>query len=227
MAGSAGRSKLLGARTGILLVAFASVFAVSAAPALADPGNGNGSPNPPGQANGAASGHATDGTAGTSGSPTMPQPLSPADGSGDGANTASGPYTSTRDGSPALNGNGDGLAVGKPCAGCVGKADNKDPRGQLPNGTDANAGYECDGNSGIGRTNPAHTGCDAPATPDAVVVDAVPVRHVSLSSDSAPSLPDRLPFTGSDTLVLVLAGLASLVVGGALLLLKRLRFRSA
>src|SRR4029077_1202665 len=72
-----------------------------------------------------------------------------------------GPYCSTRDGSPSLNGNGGGKATGKPCAGCVGKADNKNPKGQMPNGSDHNAGYECDRNHGIGRSNPAHTGCVA------------------------------------------------------------------
>lgn len=70
-----------------------------------------------------------------------------------------GAYHSTCDGSPSLNGNGGGQATGKPCAGCVGAADNKNPPGQAPDGSDANNGYECDGNSGIGKTNPAHTGC--------------------------------------------------------------------
>src|SRR5436190_1332309 len=63
------------------------------------------------------------------------------------------------------NGNGGGKATGKPCAGCVGKADNKNPKGQMPNGSDANAGYECDRNHGIGRTNPAHTGCTSTPPP--------------------------------------------------------------
>jgi hypothetical protein len=89
---------------------------------------------------------------------TSPQPPSNADFSGNGANTH-GPYDSTRSGAPALNGNGGGVAVGKPCAACVGKADNKNPAGQLPGGSDPNAGYECDRNHGIARTNPAHTGC--------------------------------------------------------------------
>ncbi|HEY3238885.1 MAG TPA: hypothetical protein VGL92_04920 [Acidimicrobiia bacterium] len=77
-----------------------------------------------------------------------------------GANT-DGAYTSdpTAPEAPSLNGNGDGNAYGKPCAGCVGKADDKNPPGQFPDGSDANAGYECDTNSGIGQTNPAHTGC--------------------------------------------------------------------
>jgi hypothetical protein len=68
-------------------------------------------------------------------------------------------YASTCDGRPSGNGNGNGMSTGKPCAGCVGNADNKNPPGQFPDGTDHNAGYECDRNHGIGRTNPAHTGC--------------------------------------------------------------------
>jgi hypothetical protein len=34
----------------------------------------------------------------------------------------------------------------------------------MPNGSDHNAGYECDRNHGIGRTNPAHTGCTTTTT---------------------------------------------------------------
>ena len=113
----------------------------------------------------AAADHSS-GTAGTSGDPTEPQPVSNADQNSGGANGGcpGGPYCSTRDGSASGNGNGNGAAVGKPCAGCVGKADNKNPPGQYPDGSDANAGYECDRNHGIGRTNPAHTGCTAPTT---------------------------------------------------------------
>jgi hypothetical protein len=47
----------------------------------------------------------------------------------------------------------------------VGNADDKFPPGQAPNGTDDNNGYECDGNKGIGKTNPAHTGCKLPLPP--------------------------------------------------------------
>jgi hypothetical protein len=105
------------------------------------------------------------GNAGTSGDPNEPQPGSNADFTGNGAND-DGPYDSTRDGSPSGNGNGGGSATGKPCAGCVGKADNKNPPGQMPGGSDPNNGYECDGNSGIGKTNPAHTGCtESPPPP--------------------------------------------------------------
>ena len=75
------------------------------------------------------------------------------------ANGDCGQYCSTYDGSPSGNGSGNGNATGRPAAGSVGNADNKNPQGQFPNGNDANNGYECDGNNGIAKTNPAHTGC--------------------------------------------------------------------
>jgi hypothetical protein len=110
------------------------------------------------------------GNAGTSGDPNSPQPQSKADQNSGGANgqCPGGTYCSTRDGSPSLNGNGGGQAKGKPCAGCVGKADNKNPPGQEKNdpmGTFPNNGYECDHNNGIGKSNPAHTGCQSSSTP--------------------------------------------------------------
>ena len=57
---------------------------------------------------------------------TTPQPNSKADNNSGGANgqCPGGPYCSTRNGSPSQNGQGKGKATGKPCAGCVGKADN-------------------------------------------------------------------------------------------------------
>ena len=238
MAGRANPAKRIYARITIPIALVGAALALAIAPALADPGNGNGNPNPPGHSdppgngNGAAASHAVDGTGGTFGSPTSPQPLQHPDNQGQGANTFPGPYSSTRDGSPSLNGNGDGLGVGQPCAGCIGKADNKNPPGQFPNGSDPNAGYECDRNNGIGKTNPAHTGCTA-TTPTPVPVPVKPgaelVNTVSAPGMSLPavSLPGSLPFTGSSPLVLVLVGLASVGAGGALLLLKRLRFRGA
>jgi hypothetical protein len=95
---------------------------------------------------------------------TSPQPFSNADNQNTGANDTSGTnqYLSTRNGSPSGNGSGNGAATGEPCAGCVGKADNKNPPGQFPNGSDANAGYECDANQGVGKSNPAHTACTPP-----------------------------------------------------------------
>jgi hypothetical protein len=78
---------------------------------------------------------------------------------GGGANQSPGPYDPTCDGSASQNGKSTNNNSHKPCAGCVGNADAKNPPGQYPNGTDRNAGYECDRNQGVGQTNPAHTGC--------------------------------------------------------------------
>lgn len=74
-------------------------------------------------------------------------------------------YDSTCDGVASKAGNGSGGAGGRPCAGCVGNADYKEPKGQLNDGDhDGDAGYECDGNNGVARSNPAHTSCKRPAT---------------------------------------------------------------
>jgi hypothetical protein len=127
-----------------------------------------------------------------------PQPASTADFTGHGANVH-GAYDSTRDGSPSGNGNGKGNAVGKPCAGCVGKADNKNPRGQRPNGSDHNAGYECDRNHGIGRSNPAHTGCTT-STPPVVGGDNDSDSDGSVGPETGgtPAGPDQTPTVPSD-----------------------------
>src|SRR5205807_6207744 len=93
---------------------------------------------------------------------------------GGGANASPGPYDPFNVGDPSGNGNGNGQAVGKPCAGCVGNADDKNPPGQNPNGSDHNKGYECDANHGVGRTNPAHSGC--PSTPATTIPDDC-VKH--------------------------------------------------
>ena len=108
----------------------------------------------------------SEGNASTHGEYDEPQPESTADENDGGANAGTcgtdpaGPYCSTRDGSASENGKGDGEATGRPAAGTVGKADNTNPRGQLPGPeSDGNNGYECDGNQGIAQGNPAHTGC--------------------------------------------------------------------
>jgi hypothetical protein len=90
---------------------------------------------------------------------------------GHGANDASTPhvYSETCD-EEVASGNGqpsDSDPSGRPCAGCVGNADDKNPPGQGPDAQhDGNNGYECDrkgdvdgGNNGIAWGNPAHTGC--------------------------------------------------------------------
>jgi len=174
-----------------------------------------------------------------------PQPPSNADYSGNGANTH-GPYDSTRDGSPSQNGNGDGKAIGKPCAGCVGKADNKNPPGQQPGGSDPNAGYECDTNHGVGKTNPAHTSCkQAPPTttpppPTTTPPDKTPPPEKTPPDTSTPpaptppgettppaggpapeAAPEVLPTTGVNVALPLLGGLAALLAGGILFAVSR------
>jgi hypothetical protein len=132
----------------------------------------------------------SNGNAGTSGDPTKPQPPSHADQNPGGANNGGncGAYCSTRDGSASQNGNGKGKATGKPCAGCVGKADNKNPKGQRPNGHDHNNGYECDGNHGIGKGNPAHTAC-TPTTPPCVDTPGHPCTPPCVDTPGHPCTP--------------------------------------
>jgi hypothetical protein len=155
-------------------------------------GNGNGKHEDPDP--NAGSGPAADpnagGSGGTSGDPTQPQPPSNADQNGGGANGNCGDYCSTRDGSPSGNGNGKGKATGKPCAGCVGKADNKNPPGQYKNGSDHNNGYECDGNHGIGRSNPAHTGCTTTPPPDCTATGTCPPPPDCTATNTCPPPPD-------------------------------------
>jgi hypothetical protein len=221
--------------TALVLVFFLATAAAAA------PGNGNG--NAYGLSNGnngQAGTHQTSGTAGSSGTVNSPQPPSNADSNGVGANV-SGPYDSTRNGAPSLNGNGNGNATGEPCAGCVGKADNKNPPGQLPGPSDLNAGYECDGNNGIGKTNPAHTGCaenavTPPVTPPVtplpptvlpIVITPVPGTAVTqppvLMLNVASKQPAELAFTGSTILLELLLGILALGLGMMMLVTARLR----
>ncbi len=90
---------------------------------------------------------------------------SPNSNTGHGANQ-SGPYNNTCPrNADSANGNGGGGANGRPCAGCVGNADDKNPPGQQPGPQDHNNGYECDGNHGIAKGNPAHTSCGSTTPP--------------------------------------------------------------
>lgn len=212
-------------RTAALLAASALLAALgglAGAPALADPGNGKGSHAASGEKG--RSDHSS-GNRGTSGDPSQPQPPSNADFSGHGANRH-GAYDSTRDGTPSLNGNGGGEANGKPCAGCVGRADNKNPKGQAPNGSDHNAGYECDRNSGVGRGNPAHTGCrEAPPTKPPTTPPTSPPPSEQPPGEQPPGKPPQagLPVTGTTLGGMLAVALAALAGGAALRLVARRR----
>jgi len=165
----------------VMVVAGAGLSTAYAAPTKAHPAT-------------ASSGNSdhSQGNAGTSGTYDQKQPLSNADQNTGGANgqCPDGPYCSTRDGSASGNGNQTtGGHNGEPCAGCVGKADNKNPQGQMPNGSDHNAGYECDRNKGIGQSNPAHTGCKGQTI--AAVID------ICSTNDQAPGAGSNLAVEGT------------------------------
>ncbi|MDQ1373784.1 MAG: hypothetical protein QOJ09_1122, partial [Actinomycetota bacterium] len=125
------------------------------------------------------------------------------------ANTDCGSYCSTSDGTPSMNGNGDG--GGKPCAGCVGNADDKNPPGQYKDGSDHNNGYECDGNNGVGKTNPAHSGCKptTTTTPQQTTTTAV---HQSTTTTAAQATTTTAPHATTTTIA---ATTTTAAVGGA------------
>ena len=169
----------------VMLLGFAAVST-----ATPSNGNGSGNANANGQANAKANAksnaNANSNTTTSTTTNTKANDQSSGQGSagrvcgtnhsstGTGANHTGGPYDANcqTPNAPSMNGNGGGQATGKPCAGCVGNADYKNPKGQMPNGSDHNAGYECDRNNGIGKTNPAHTGCvQSSVTPPCVKGD--------------------------------------------------------
>ena len=73
--------------------------------------------------------------------------------------------------------------------GSVGNADNKNPKGQAPNGSDHNKGYECDKNKGIGNGNPAHTvNCPSPSPSPSRTPSRSPSPSPSVSPSPSPSI---------------------------------------
>jgi hypothetical protein len=133
------------------------------------------------------------------------------DGDPSNAPGAGGNYENTCPAGPSQNGAGDGNATGKPCAGCVGNADDKNPKGQASSGpSDHNNGYECDqkgrsaneGNNGVGFGNPAHTGCTSSVTPPPTCPDgsAMPASgNVKDCTPKPPKCPDgsAMPASGN------------------------------
>ena len=127
-------------RLRVLLVAGALLALILTTAAAAAPPN----------AGGGGSGNAGGGSGGGGGNP--------GGNAGDGGANGGGPFDGNENqGAPSNNGNNQGNGV--PCQGCVGNADDKNPPGQGNN--DANRGYECDANRGVGRGNPAHSGCSS------------------------------------------------------------------
>jgi len=124
---------------------------------------------------------------------------------GNGANT-NGPGNDYAHncGADSANGNGGGNATGRPCAGCVGNADDKNPPGQFKNGNDKNRGYECDvkgkpngGNNGVGKGNPAHTPCKPTTTQ--TCPDGTPLPASGTCGTTTQSCPDGTPLPASGT----------------------------
>lgn len=131
-------------------------------------GQSNGNGGDKGNAGGSSVGSGNSNAGGNGGNPNASsevKPPYPSDGPG--ANK-SGPYNVNPDkiGDPSANGNGNGQdngkATGKPGMGTVGNADNKNPPGQVKNYPNGN-GYECGGNNGVAKGNPAHTPQDCQA----------------------------------------------------------------
>ena len=157
--------------TGLALVASAGV-AVGAGQDNANTGSGQAAGHSQAPANSQAGTHSqAQGQA--NGQTQSPQTQSGSGGAQRQANTQSdgrganqtGPYDPSGVGLPSGNGKSTSNNGKRPCAGCVGSADTKNPPGQLPGGQDANKGYECDENQGVGKTNPAHSGCSSTSNP--------------------------------------------------------------
>lgn len=107
--------------------------------------------------------------------------------------------TSTTSAKPAPNGSGEGKATGKPCAGCVGKADDKSPKGQAADGSDKNKGYECDKNNGIGKGNPAHSSCSPSVLSTDTKATTTTSKPAATTSTVAPSAKTAAPEVLSET----------------------------
>jgi hypothetical protein len=121
-----------------------------------------------------------------------PQGGSPTGGAND---VSSGPYDpdpadpgASGVGEPSGNGKSTDNNGNRPCAGCVGNADYKNPPGQLPDGSDDNKGYECDENEGVGKMNPAHSGCLPTGT-------TPPVKPPTVTPPTPPTPPTTPPVT--------------------------------
>jgi hypothetical protein len=205
----------------ISLVMFAGFPALAGATGKSDTANG-GKASAPGQAKKAPETTAST-TEPSSGTPTAadhPEGFSThdatngpggqvCDGDPNNAPGAGGNYENTCPAGPSQNGAGDGKATGKPCAGCVGNADDKNPKGQADSGpSDHNNGYECDqkgrsaneGNNGVGFGNPAHSGCTSTPSVTPTCPDGSPMpasNDVNDCSHKPPTCPNGSPMPAS------------------------------
>lgn len=117
---------------------------------------------------------------------------------GDHGANQSGAYDPHGVGLPSGNGQGNTPV----CAGCVGSADGKNPPGQAVDGSDHNNGYECDGNQGVGKTNPAHSGCATATTAPPTTTTAPPTTTTTApptTTTTAPSTTTTAAVTTTTT----------------------------
>jgi hypothetical protein len=147
---------------------------------------------------------------------------------------------------PGNSDNDNSQGNGPPADGSVGNADDKTPGGQS-NGDNPNKGYECDDNQGVGKGNPAHTGCttsttsqtgssgcvgvcDTTTTTTTTVPGEEPSAEVLGLTEEAPAAPGAAPaaapatqlaFTGITADVLGFLGLALVAFGAAFMLVAR------
>ena len=110
---------------------------------------------------------------------------------GSGSNK-SGAYDSSCDQGAGDNGNGGN---GK-CAGCTGKSDYKNPKGQYPG--DHNNGYECDHNHGVGKGNPPHSQCRPKPGPSTPAPTPTPTPHPSTPCVGSNCGPNPPPCVGAN-----------------------------
>lgn len=113
---------------------------------------------------------------------------------GHGANH-SGAYDPYGVGLPSGNGQGNT----QNCAGCVGSADGKNPPGQAVDGSDHNNGYECDGNQGVGKTNPAHSGCGTTTTAPPTTTSTAPPTTTTTAPPTTTTAPPTTTTTAAVT----------------------------
>jgi len=77
----------------------------------------------------------------------------------------------------------------RPSDGSVGNADGKNPPGQSHKPEDKNNGYECDGNNGVGKGNPAHSACATTTTVKQTTTTTV--KHGTTTTTAKPDGPPQ------------------------------------
>ena len=137
-----------------------------------------------------------------------------------GAAAAAAPVAAAASAS-AVSGAATVTVAAKPADGSVGNADDKSPPGQSDN--DKNKGYECDGNKGVGKGNPAHSGCpEEPTTPDDPD-NPDDVLGVQFSRTNAAVAGARLARTGGEQRSMAATALLFIAAGFTLVAVTRWR----